>query len=204
MISSVPEWVERTFWPLSRCKKKNRFMNTAKEKTRSLDKALKLLTYGNYIVTTRVPAEKLDTRDEDYVAAGTVSWAMQSSFEPPMITLAVRKDSDLRETMERAGSFVLTILGKKDRELVGRFRGDSDIGDDQINGIGYSAGPETGNPVIEAGIAHFECEVSDRLESDGDHVLVVGRIVNVRENQEGTDPLYEWETGFQYGGVEFS
>jgi len=179
-------------------------MNTTKEKTHSLDKALKLLTYGNYIVTTRMPAKQLETRDKDYLAAGTVSWAMQSSFEPPMITVAIRKDSDLRETMERAGSFALTILGEKDRELVGRFRGDSDISDDQINGIGYTDGPETGNPLIEAGIAHFECEVNERLDSDGDHVLFVGRIVNVRENQEDADPLYEWETGFQYGGVEFS
>ena len=179
-------------------------MNTAEEKTQSLDKALKLLTYGNYIVTTRMPANELETREKDYLAAGTVSWAMQSSFEPPMLTIAIRKDSDLRETIERSGSFVLTILGKKDQQLVGRFRGNSDISDDQINGIGYAKSPETGNPIIKTGIAYFECEVSKRLESVGDHVLFIGRIVNVREQQKDNEPLYEWETGFQYGGVAFN
>ena len=61
---------------------------------RAKEDVLEKITYGFHVVTTRADRQELSTRDRDYIAAGTISWAMQSSFEPPMVTIAVAKDSD--------------------------------------------------------------------------------------------------------------
>lgn len=167
-----------------------------------LDRALNKITYGFYIVTTRKRSEDLDTREKDYIAAGTVSWAMQSSFEPPMITVAIKKNSDLRETIERAKAFGFTILGKKDKDLITRFAGDSNLSSSQINGIGYDDGPETNSPLLRAGLAHLECKLKKTIDGPGDHVLFIGEVVNADLRRETSEPIFEWETRHHYGGTE--
>ena len=177
-------------------------MESTTEAMKGLDEALHKITYGFHIVTTRKDAEDLDTREEDYIAAGTVSWAMQSSFEPPMITIAIKNDSDLRETIERAKSFGFTILGKKDKDLISRFAGDSELSSSQINGIGFDSGPETNSPLLRAGIAHLECKVQETIDGPGDHVLFIGEVINAELRRDTSEPLYEWETRHHYGGTK--
>lgn len=177
-------------------------MESTETKLKGLDEALRKITYGFYIVTTRKDATDLKTRDEDYIAAGTVSWAMQSSFEPPMITIAIKNDSDLCETIERAEAFALTILGKEDEQLITRFATESNPNMLQINGMDYQDGEVTGSPLIEAGIAQLECKLEKTVFNEGDHILFMGRVVNVDLRDEDSEPLYEWETRHHYGGVK--
>ncbi|MCP9237521.1 flavin reductase family protein [Lewinella sp. JB7] len=165
-----------------------------------LDKALKQLSYGYYIVATRKDGQDLTSRDEDWVSAATVSWAMQSSFEPPLITIAVQKDSDLNETIQRAQSFSLSVLGKDDEQLIQKFaqQTEVDYSNHSVNGISYEEG-ETGAPLLDCGIATLECKLEDALTTPGDHLLFVGRIVRARSN--GGQPITEADTRKHYEGV---
>ena len=165
-----------------------------------LDKALKQLSYGFYIVATRKGGEDLKTRQEDWVSAATVSWAMQSSFEPPLITIAVQKDSDLNETIQKAQSFSLSVLGKRDEALIKKFaeQTEVDYSNHSVNGISYSEG-ETGAPILDCGIATLECKLEDALTTPGDHLLFVGRIVNAK-SRDG-QPITEADTRKHYEGV---
>ena len=167
---------------------------------KTLDKALKQLSYGFYIVATRKGGEDLQTRDEDWVSAATVSWAMQSSFDPPLITIAVQKDSDLNETIQRAQSFSLNVLGKQDEELIKTFaqQTEVDYSNQKVNGIAYREG-ETGAPILDCGIATLECKLEDALTTPGDHLLFVGRIVKAT-NKDG-QPITEADTRKHYEGV---
>ena len=36
-----------------------------------------------------------------FYAAGIVSWVSQCSFEPPMVIVAIKNDSDLNETVQK-------------------------------------------------------------------------------------------------------
>jgi len=165
---------------------------------------LEKVTYGFYIVTTRVGKEELSTRHKDYVAAGTISWLMQSSFEPPMVTVAIQKDSDLNETIGKAGVFAVNILGKEDEKLVNAFAGDSNIDKTEINGYEYLNGMETDCPILQRGIGYLECKVVETVSTEGDHILFVGQIVNNQLKQPDYQPLHEWETGKHYGGFSHS
>ena len=167
---------------------------------KTLDKALKQLSYGFYIVATRKGGKELQTRDDDWVSAATVSWAMQSSFHPPLITIAVQKDSDLNETIQKAQAFSLSVLGKSDEELIKKFAKQSEVdySNQSVNGIKYKEG-ETGAPLLDCGIATLECKLEDALTTPGDHLLFVGRIVNA--TSRGGDPITEADTRKHYEGV---
>ncbi len=166
----------------------------------TLDKALKQLSYGFYLVATRKDGHELKTRSEDWVSAATVSWAMQSSFDPPLITIAVEKDSDLNETIQKAQSFSLTILGKNDEPLIKKFaeQKEVDYSNHSVNGVKYTEG-QTGAPLLDCGIATLECKLEDALTTPGDHLLFVGRIVSV--TSAGGQPITEQDTRKHYEGI---
>ena len=166
----------------------------------SLDKALKQLTYGFYIVATRKDGHDLKTRSEDWVSAATVSWATQSSFDPPLITIAIQKDSDVNETIQKAQSFSLTVLGHDDEELIKKFaeQTDVDYGAHTVNGVSYKEG-ETGAPVLDCGVATLECKLEDALTTHGDHLLFVGKVM--KATAKDGKPITEADTRKHYEGV---
>ncbi len=169
-------------------------------KPSTLDQALKQLSYGYYIVATRADGQELTTRSEDWVSAATVSWAMQSSFDPPLITIAVEKDSDLNETIQKAQSFSLTVLGKHDEELIKTFatQKEVDYSNQSVNGVKYTEG-KSGAPLLDCGIATLECTLEDALTTPGDHLLFVGRIVAA--TKADGQPITEQDTRKHYEGV---
>lgn len=164
------------------------------------DTALKQLSYGFYILATRADNTDLKTRNEDWVSAGTVSWAIQSSFEPAMVTVAIQKDSDLNETIQKSQVFSLTVIGKNERSLIERFaeQTEVDYSSNKVNGITYREG-KTGAPLLDCGVATIECTLDDALTTNGDHLLFVGRIQNAICNDG--EPITERETRFEYAGT---
>jgi len=167
----------------------------------SLDQALKQLTYGFYILATRADGDLLKTRTKDWVAAGTVSWATQSSFDPPLITVAIQKDSDLNETIQQSQAFSLTVLGRSEEKLIERFAGQTkvDYSNNAVNGISYKEG-STGAPVLDCGVATLECSLVDALTTSGDHLLFVGRVENATVKNDD-EPICEKDTRKAYEGV---
>jgi len=167
----------------------------------TLDKALKQLTYGFYLLATRADGDELKTRDKDWVAAGTVSWATQSSFDPPLITVAIQKDSDLNETIQKSQSFSLTVLGRSEEDLIKKFASQTkvDYSNNAVNGISYREG-KTGAPVLDCGVATLECTLVDALTTSGDHLLFVGRVENATVNNDD-EPICEKDTRHAYEGV---
>ncbi len=166
----------------------------------ALNTALQQLSYGYYVVASRAEGAELKTRSKDWVSAGTVSWAMQSSFDPPMLTIAIQKDSDLNETIQKSQAFSLTTLGKHEGELIKRFAGNSEVdySNNTVNGIEYSTG-ETGAPLPACGISTIECALEDAVTTEGDHMLFIGRIITVIV-ADG-EPITERETRFAYAGA---
>lgn len=168
----------------------------------TIDQALRKMTYGHYLVATRKDGDELTTRDKDWVSAGTVSWAIQSSFEPAMIAVAIQKDSNLNETIGRSEAFSLTVLGQDDKPLIKKFAKHTDVDytNNQVNGVSYSEG-ESGAPILECGIATIECKVTEMINLEGDHVLFVGQVVNARVSNDNATPITEADTRFEYAGT---
>ncbi|EMR03504.1 flavin reductase family protein [Cesiribacter andamanensis] len=142
----------------------------------------------------------MPSRQDDYYAAGLVSWVTQCSFDPPMVLVAVQASSDLNETIAKSRVFALNILGKADLPMVSPFAKESVIEPGRINGYAFEEGPKTGVPVFRSVPAFLECRVKEVIHSEADHVLILGEVVHAEDINPEAEPLVEWETIYHYGG----
>lgn len=174
---------------------KERLMN----KTDSLAQSLKKISYGFYVLTTKKLAHDIQTREEDYYAAGLVSWVSQCSFDPPMVMVAVQKQSNLAETIRKSKVFALNILGKADKPMISPFSKDTQVSDGKLNGYVFEEG-STGSPLLEKAPVSLECHLEEAVSGQADHVLLIGKVVGHRLRNPDAEPLMEWETDYHYGG----
>lgn len=161
--------------------------------------ALQKITYGFYILTTRKKAEELTTRSEDYIAAGTVCWVSQVSFNPPMVMVAVQKSSDLNETIQKSQVFAINYIGTANQALINTFGHKSDISENRLNGYTFEDGI-TGSPLITACPVAIECKLSESLTLQGDHMIFVGEVVSATVRDANARMISDLEVDFNYGG----
>jgi flavin reductase (DIM6/NTAB) family NADH-FMN oxidoreductase RutF len=156
---------------------------------RARKKALRMLSNGVYVLTSRC---------EDRYGAATVTWVSQVSFKPPLIMAAVRRESNVFKCLAQSRSAVLHILGDKQLDIARRFFHPTRTGSGMINGEPFSEG-RTAAPVLVNLPAHIECQVENIIDTDGDHAVVILRVVEA-ECREPVRPLIIAETPWEYGG----
>ncbi len=151
---------------------------------------LRLLTYGLYVLTAA---------DGDEVAAGTVNWLSQASFDPPLVMVGVRTDSRTHALIERSSTFAVNILGAGQEDVASAFFRPSQAENRRINGYAFEPGPKTGAPLLTDLPAWFEAQVTDAVQR-GDHTVFVAEVVNAGLRDPEAKPLELWDTGWLYGG----
>ncbi len=157
-------------------------------------RALRLFQYGLFIVTARARHHE---PGQPYAAA-TVTWVSQASFEPPLVMVALRKDSWTNEAVRQTGSFAINLLGENQKEMAGRFFKKTDVDGDQLNGLAFAEGVN-GSPLLREAIAYLECEEQERIEI-GDHSVIVARIMEAGVRNPDASPILLRDTGWSYGG----
>ena len=152
-------------------------------------KSLRLFTYGLYVVTAQA--------GED-TGAFTANWLVQSSFEPPMLAIAVEQDAHSLAVLRAAGAFAVHVLPSGAREFAGAFgRAYVKVGD-KLAGHVTTPG-STGAPLLsDDALAAVECRIVTETPS-GDHVLFLAEVVDAHFWREGA-PLTMAEAGFRYSG----
>ena len=149
--------------------------------------ALRMISYGVYILTSKMNSE---------VSAATVTWVSQASFEPPMLSVCVKRDSGSYKVVKDRGEFILHMLGESQKDLAATFIKPTEVKNGLINGEKYEINDDL--PLIMAAPAYINCHVLEILEN-GDHPLFLAKVneVTVREN---VPPLELCKTGWSYGG----
>ena len=151
---------------------------------------MKLFTYGLHVMTGQ---------DGDEIAAATVSWVSQASFEPPLIMVGVKVDSGIHALVQETGCFTLNVLGADQKDVAAAFFRPSTVENGEINGQPFAPGPETGAPLLLNLPAWIEARVTDRVER-GDHTVVVAEVINAGVRDAGAKALTMSSTGWSYGG----
>jgi len=126
-----------------------------------------MIPYGLYVLT----AESADGR----VAASTVNWVTQASFEPPLVAVGVKADSGAHSIIKESKTFALNVLGKGQDSMAFAFFKSLDRDGNSIGGEAFSSG-ESGAPVLTNAHAVLECKLVDTVEI-GDHSLFVGEVI---------------------------
>lgn len=153
------------------------------------------MTYGHYIVTALKPGEELKTRTKDYIAAGTVNWVSQVSFEPRMFAVAIGMFSDLNETIDYSKHFSIHVLSEEQNEWVREFGKNSTIEDGKINGIPFQK--KENNLLLPTSIGYFTCKL-EKSFNNGDHTLHIGRVIDHHLNDVSAKPINTAELPMRY------
>jgi flavin reductase (DIM6/NTAB) family NADH-FMN oxidoreductase RutF len=150
-------------------------------------KALGKVTSGLYVVTSKQGAN---------IAAFTASFLVQVAFDPPLIAVSVKKGRGSYDIITEAGAFVVNIMSKDMMKVVGQFarpRPEGETGIDEVNHEEKSLGI----PVLTDSLAYLECKVYSTTEA-GDHVIILGEVVNGEMLNEGEPAAHVRKNGFNY------
>ena len=128
--------------------------------------ALRMIPYGIYVMTVE--------DGDGNVAAATVNWVTQTSFDPPLVVVGVKVDSGAYELVKKTKAFALNMLGKGQQGAAFGFFKPAEKDGKTISGEAYRKGAN-GAPIIESATASVECSVVEIVEK-GDHHIVVGQV----------------------------
>lgn len=151
---------------------------------------LRLLHYGLHVVTAT---------DGDTVAAGSVNWLSQASFQPPLVMIAVKTDSGLHAVITRCRAFAVNVLASGQKDVASAFFRPTEVKDGKLNGYAFEKGPQTGAPLLTELLAWFEARVTDVVER-GDHTVYVAEVVDAGMRDSEAEPMLLRDTGWAYGG----
>lgn len=154
-----------------------------------ITQALRKITYGFYILTSKF---------DDRYAAGTVCWVSQTSFEPPLVMVAIRVNTNVQSVVKDSGVFAINVVGKAEKPMLWPFAKETRFEEGRLNGYKFDIG-QLGCPLIHGLPAYVECRVVETLEP-GDHTIFIGEVVNPGVRNIDAEPLIEWETDLRYGG----
>ncbi len=129
----------------------------------------------------------------------TVSAFCPVSADPPLVLVSLVATSYPAEVVGRLGSFAVTLLAVPQRVLAGRFAAAGRPGARVLlENVPHQRGAASGALIPADGLTALECEVTARIPA-GDHLLVVGQVVNVPYVAESGDPLIRFRSAYLTG-----
>ena len=149
--------------------------------------SLRMFSYGVYILSS--------VKEGEYCAS-TITWVSQASFEPPMISVCIKRNSASYEIVKKRGEFILHLLGDNQKELASTFFKPTIFENEKLNEQEFIL--ENNLPLLKDIPAYIQCEVVEILEN-GDHPLFLSEVVDAKINN-CSNPLELRKTGWTYGG----
>lgn len=149
--------------------------------------ALGRLPSGLFIVTARRGS------DETGLLA---SWVQQCGFEPPQLTVCVKKGRDVLDWLGDGAAFTVNVLAQGPKKYLAHFGKGFAPGEDAFAGLQVDR-PEGEAPVLTEALAHLCCRAAGRAEG-GDHVVVIGTVVSGKLHDAGEPHVHLRKNGLSY------
>ena len=128
------------------------------------------------------------------------SWVQQASFDPPQVTIAVKRERYVNQWLQRRPFAILNLLGESEKNLLGHFGRGFKEDESAFQGLELVRGPITGLPALSQALSYLECRALSHLDA-GDHVIHLMEIVNagVGEALHEEQPMvHVRKTGLSY------
>jgi len=115
-------------------------------------------------------------KDGDVESGMLASWVSQASFNPPGLTVAVKRDRAVENVLLVGNRFNVNILAEgKEKEVVKHMLKPFKPGENRFEGIIAEVCEETDCVVIHNAVSYLECTVKERMEA-GDHWIVYATV----------------------------
>ena len=130
----------------------------------------------------------VDEREEFGLTVGSL---VSVSLEPPLVCVAIGKDSARHEPMRNAGGFAASLLSAEQAHLAQHFA---------RSGVplvalwaGVATRPGVHGPLLEGALAWLECETRTEYDA-GDHTLFLGEVLSTEVGTPGRGLVYHDST----------
>jgi flavin reductase (DIM6/NTAB) family NADH-FMN oxidoreductase RutF len=154
--------------------------------SRSIAALFQRLTQGVYVVGVAHGAVR---------NAFTAAWVMQVSFDPLLLTLSINPDHSSYRLLKEGRAFSVNVLKKGQLDLAERYGQPARA--DKLAGTGWTT-DRTGLPLLRKALAWFVCEFISEHPA-GDHVLVLGKVIDGKLLDSEAEPMSYRETGSMDG-----
>ena len=124
------------------------------------------------------------------------SWVMQAGFEPPMLTVAVRKGRYVGEWLDAGEPFALNVLAEDQKAMLGHFGRGFDLGQPAFEGLSLERS-ERGVPVLADALGYLQCVATSHVDS-GDHRIYLATIDDGRLSDERRPMVHIRKNGLNY------
>lgn len=141
----------------------------------SIGKGLALLPSGCCILTATA-----EGRSTGMLA----SWVQQAAFEPPMVSVAIKRGRPIEQLIQRSSRFVLNLVGDDPKPLFRHFGRGFELDQDAFAGLASRA-TEFGVELDDAA-GVLSCVVT-HVTAAGDHNLYLAGVAEARV-MDGTRP----------------
>jgi 3-hydroxy-9,10-secoandrosta-1,3,5(10)-triene-9,17-dione monooxygenase reductase component len=112
------------------------------------------------------------------------------SLEPPLVLFCAAKSSSTWPRIERAGKWAANFLAEDGEEVCRLF---AQKGADRFAHVAFTIG-RSGAPILDRALAFVDCETVAEHDA-GDHVIVVGEVLELGYVSEGK-PLLFYRGGY--------
>jgi flavin reductase (DIM6/NTAB) family NADH-FMN oxidoreductase RutF len=135
---------------------------------------------GLFIVAVQDPASQVI---DGYLA----SWVQQVSFEPLIISLAVKPGRPAYELIKAGKTFAVNIIGDHDKSYLKHFWKGYDPANNPFLELPHELG-QHGGVILQQAKSAIECQLIESL-TPGDHEIVFAKVVSSYVMSEEAKPL---------------
>jgi len=133
----------------------------------------------------------LTTRDGVGYRGATVTAFAFVSVDPPLVLACLDRTGRMADLVPGVGAFAVSVLDRSHEVLADRFAGRGPLVDADFGGAPYRLSA-AGNPLLHGALAWVD-SVVHAIHDGGDHVIVVGRVVESGVGADSDDPLLFYE-----------
>jgi flavin reductase (DIM6/NTAB) family NADH-FMN oxidoreductase RutF len=137
-----------------------------------------LFATGVTVITTRV---------NDGIHGMTASSVAPVSLDPLLLLVSIARGTRMYSIIHQAGTFAINILSEQQEELSRHFAG-AETGAPPAS-LHFEPEPDHGAPFIRDTLAAIRCQIEREVDV-GDHVIVLGRVVQLRQGAPASPLIY--------------
>jgi flavin reductase (DIM6/NTAB) family NADH-FMN oxidoreductase RutF len=124
------------------------------------------------------------------------SWVMQAGFDPPMVSMAVRKGRYVEEWITGGAPFNLNLVADKQFDMLKHFGKGFEPGVPAFEGVNVRHCARA-VPILTDCLGHLECEPETHCDS-GDHRIFVAKVVRGGLQHEVAPMVHIRKSGRNY------
>jgi flavin reductase (DIM6/NTAB) family NADH-FMN oxidoreductase RutF len=125
------------------------------------------------------------------------SWVQQASFEPPMITVAVKNGRYIADWIRATGVLAINILGDGQKSFLAHFGKGFAPDEPAFDGMQVER-RATGVPILSDSLGFLDCRCAGTIEA-GDHTVFLAEVVDGGLHGDDEQPMvHVRRSGFKY------